>query len=147
RCEVLLAAVGADRLAEVAPAVDEADTDEGDAQVGSRLQVVAGEDPQAPRVEGDRVVDAELGAQVGHRRLEVAAVAGVPGVLGAQVLVESPDRLPVPLLDVLPGLQLGPAVPFGAVEDVDRVAGRLPLVWVDRRPQGATGVVPRPPEV
>src|SRR5690606_1174416 len=97
--------------------------------------------------ERDRVVDTELGAQVGDRALEPAATPLVPGVLRLEVLVEPPHRLPVALLDRLPALQFRPPVAFRAVEDVDRVVGLLPLIGVDHRPHGPADVVPRPPEV
>ena len=65
---LLLAAVGVDPLVEVAVGVEQAHADQGHAHVGGRLQVVAGQDAQAARVDGQALVDAELGREIGHRR-------------------------------------------------------------------------------
>ena len=68
RVGLALPAVVADRLAEVAGAVEEADAGERHAQVGRALEVVAREDAEAARVLGERAVDAELGREVGDAR-------------------------------------------------------------------------------
>ncbi len=62
---LLLAAVGGQRLAEVARAVEQADPDHGHAEVAGRLEVVAGEHAEAARVLGQDLADAELGGEVG----------------------------------------------------------------------------------
>ena len=64
---VLLVAVGVDRLAEVALAVEQPDADERQGHVARRLHVVAGEDAEAARVDAERLVEAVLGAEVGDR--------------------------------------------------------------------------------
>ena len=51
-------------LAEVPAAVEEADADEGDAELGSRLQVVAGEDAETAGVDRQALVEPELGREV-----------------------------------------------------------------------------------
>jgi hypothetical protein len=61
RVGLLLAAVGGQRLAEVARAVEQADPDHGHAEVAGRLEVVAGEHAEAARVLGQDLADAELG--------------------------------------------------------------------------------------
>ena len=71
---VLLVAVGVDRLAEVAVAVEEAHADERDGHVRGGLEVVAGEHAQAAGVDAERLVEAVLGAEVGDRAVEVGAV-------------------------------------------------------------------------
>ena len=65
RVGLLLAAVGGQRLAEVARAVEQADPDHGHAEVAGRLEVVAGEHAEAARVLGEDLADAELGGEVG----------------------------------------------------------------------------------
>ncbi len=57
-------------LAEVAAAVEEADADERHAELGGRLQVVAGEDAEAAGVDRQALVETELGREV--RSEEVA---------------------------------------------------------------------------
>ena len=54
-----------DALAEVALGIEEADADEGQAQVAGLFAVVASEDAQATGVDGQRLVQAELGGEVG----------------------------------------------------------------------------------
>ena len=72
-------------LAEVAVAVEQADRDDRHAEVGGRLQVVAGEHAEAAGVLRQRVADAELGRQVGDRPRPVVRQRRVPG-LGAEAL-------------------------------------------------------------
>ena len=67
RVVVLLVAVGVDRLAEVALAVEEPDADGGQGHVAGRLHVVAGQDAETARVDPERLVEAVLGAEVGDR--------------------------------------------------------------------------------
>ena len=64
---LLLPALDVERLAEVAVLVEEPDADERDAEVGRRLQVVAGEHAEAAGVLRQRLGDAELGREVGDR--------------------------------------------------------------------------------
>ena len=64
---VLLVAVGVDRLAEVALAVEQPDAERGQGHVAGGLHVVAGEDAEAARVDPERLVEAVLGAEVGDR--------------------------------------------------------------------------------
>ena len=68
RVVLLLPAVAVQALAEVAGLVEQADADDRHAEVGGRLEVVAGEDAQAAGVLRQRRGDAELGAEVGDRR-------------------------------------------------------------------------------
>ena len=62
---LLLPAFGVEALAEVALGVEQADPHEWHAEVGGRLEVVAGEHPEAARVLRERLADAELGREVG----------------------------------------------------------------------------------
>jgi hypothetical protein len=75
----LLTAVGVDRLLEVALAVEQPHADEGQAQVARGLAVVAREDAQAPGIDRQALVQAELGAEVGDRRFGVKARSGARG--------------------------------------------------------------------
>ncbi len=74
----LLLAAAVDRLAEVAHPVEQADADERKAEVGGRLEVVAGENAEAARVDGQLLVDAELHAEVGDGEAALAAVVARP---------------------------------------------------------------------
>ena len=80
---MLLVAVGVDGLAEVAAAVEEAHGHEGQGHVGGGLAVVAGEHAEAARVDGQRLLQAVLGAEVGHGAVELVAVVAREPVLAA----------------------------------------------------------------
>ncbi len=66
-------------LREVAAAVEEADADERDAELGGALEVVAREDAEAAGVDRQRLLDAELHAEVGDEQPRgVIAVSPLP---------------------------------------------------------------------
>ena len=67
RVGLLLPALTGERLAEVAVPVEQADPDDRHAQVGGRLEVIAGQDAQAAGVLRQHGGDAELGREVGDR--------------------------------------------------------------------------------
>ena len=62
-----LPAVGVELLVEVALGVQQADADEGHAEVGRRLEMVAGQHAEAAGVLRQRLGEAELGGEVGDR--------------------------------------------------------------------------------
>jgi hypothetical protein len=62
-----LPAFAVDGLAEIALAVEQADGDEGQAQVGGALAVVAGEDAEAAGIDRQAFMEAELGAEIGDQ--------------------------------------------------------------------------------
>ena len=144
---VLLVAVGIDRLAEVALAIEQPDPDERQGHVAGRLHVVAGEDPETTRVDAQRLVDAVLGAEVGDRPVELV------GVLAAEPVVRAVGHVPVEVGQhvVVLGQEL-PVVeqagPLGrAADDRDRVAVARPRRPVDQAPQVPGPRVPGPVEV
>ena len=79
-----LPALGVDLLPEVAAAVEQTDSDERDAELGCGLQVVAGEDPEAARVDRQPLVQPELHAEVRDEEIVLALRALPPadGVCG-----------------------------------------------------------------
>ena len=81
-------------LPEVAAAVEEADADERDAELGGRLQVVAREDAEAAGVRRQHLVEAELGREVGDEHVVAAVVLLPPGdALGLRFepLLDAPE--------------------------------------------------------
>ena len=70
-----LPAVGGQALREVAGAVEQADADQRDAEVGGGLEVVTGQDAQAAGVLRQHLGDAELGGEVGDARRRLGARA------------------------------------------------------------------------
>jgi hypothetical protein len=92
-----LPGVLADRLLEVALAVEEAHPRKTEPEVARRLGVVAGEDPEAAGGDGKALVQAELGAEVGDGVAhELGRVPGRPGVLLAEVTLQPAQRAPDP---------------------------------------------------
>ncbi len=79
-----LPAVRVDLLPEVAAAVEQSDSHERDAELGCGLQMVAGEDPEAARVDRQPLVQPELHAEVRDEEVLVATGALPPadGVCG-----------------------------------------------------------------
>ncbi len=71
---------GGNALREVAAPVEEADADERHAELGRRLQMVAGEDAEAARIDRQASLEAELHAEVGDEHIAVAAVCLLPPV-------------------------------------------------------------------
>ena len=80
---LLLPAVAVEALLEVAGLVEQADADDRDAEVGGRLQVVAGEDAEAAGVLRQHLGDAELRAEVGDRPGGAALDLLGPGLVPA----------------------------------------------------------------
>ncbi len=78
---VLLPAFQAQPLIEVALAVEQPYADQGNTEVTGGFAVVAGKHTETTRVDRHRVVEAELGAEVGHgAAIEVGIVPGKPGI-------------------------------------------------------------------
>ena len=98
RVGLLLPALARQRLPEVAAAVEQPHADDRHAEVGGRLEVVAGEDAQTAGVLRQHGGDAELGGEVGDRARHLRAQRLVPpglGEVGAKVgrrLLHAPDQ-------------------------------------------------------
>ena len=148
---LLLPAVDGQGLAEVAVAVEQADRRERHAEVGRRLQVVAGEHAEAAGVLRDRLGDAELGGEVRdhpvhrgcRRRRSAGTSAAGPGRRPAQLPPRPGDpRNAASRRQLLEsaGSDVGEH-PSGVVVAV------VPRLWVDRREQLAGRAVPGPAEV
>ncbi len=73
-----LSAGRVDALLEIAAAIEQADADDRDAELGRRLQVVAREDAEPARVDRQGRLDSELHAEVGDEQVGLAAVGSLP---------------------------------------------------------------------
>jgi hypothetical protein len=136
---------------EVAVVVEQPDGDERQAEVARRLEVVAGEYAEATRVERERVVYAELGAEVGHGALAryLRGVARGPGVgrrvgVTVEALGQAGDALDVARL----GRHL-PQVELGCFDEQAArvVPALLPDLRVEVAHHGLAVRRPAPPEV
>jgi hypothetical protein len=91
-------------LPEITLVVEQADRDERHAQVAGGLDMVARQHAQAARVDGHRLVDAELGREIRDGlRPQHAHVRRAPGLGAGQVLLEQP----VGMVDAAVEHQLG----------------------------------------
>jgi hypothetical protein len=146
-----LLAGGGHALAHVAHAVEQAHRDQRQRQVAGRLEVVAGQDAQAAAVDAQRLVQAELGAEVGHRvlaRERDAATQLVGHVLARHVGLEARQDASQ-ALDVLGALRARAQVLGVDVAQVARdvAAVRLPLAREDLAEELGRLGIPRPPIV
>ena len=87
RIALLLPAVGVEALAEVAVPVEQADADEGHAEVAGRLEVVARQHAEAAGVLRDGLGDAELGREVGDQ-VERAVALGLEPAVAVEVALQ-----------------------------------------------------------
>ena len=86
---VHLPALVTDGLLEVTFAIEQADADEAEVEIAGGLGVVAREDAQAAGGDGQRFMEAKLGAEIGDGIfLQCARVAAAPGVRALEVFVE-----------------------------------------------------------
>ena len=152
--DLLLPAVGVQLLVEVALGVEQADADERDAEVGRRLEVVAGQHAEPARVLGERFGDAELRREVGDEFergvaaclsfLEPRAVARLDRVEAAAGGGDRVDELGV-------CGERFPARRRGSANEIDRVLFGLPPRTADGAveavEQGDQRSIPRPVQV
>ena len=144
---LLLPAVGVEPLAEVALGVEQADADERHAEIASRLEVIAGEDPETTGILRESLGDAELGREVGDGTKRAVRAALEP-TWRAQGLVEPGGGRVDVGDDERIGSELCPALDRDALQHTHRVvAGRLPAHRVESREQRLEVSVPRPVQV
>ncbi len=146
---LLLPAVAVERLAEVAVPVEQADADEGHAEVAGGLEVVAGQHPEATGVLRERLGDAELGREVGDAPqgpvglgpgLEPAGLVEVAAELGVDLGEEAQERRVV-------GQGVEPVATDQPEQPHRVVDGGVPGIGIDPAEEVAGLRVPGPPEV
>ncbi len=93
---LLLPAVGGQPLMEVALRVHEPDADERHSKVARFLAVIAREHAKAAGVDRQRLMQCELGGEIGdHPSVEIGPVRRPPGAFGGARFVEAGDRFVV----------------------------------------------------
>jgi hypothetical protein len=146
RVALLLPPLGVERLLEVAGPVQQPDAEDRDAEVGRRLEVVAGEDAEPAGVLRQHLGDAELRGEVGDRarrrlqRLVPARRRQVVAQVGVRLLEPRQEG----------GVPRERREPLRAdlAEQADRVVpDGLPGLGVDVAEQVERGGVPRPAQV
>jgi len=96
--DCFLAAISVDALLEIALRVEETYRHERQAEIAGGLAMIAGQDAQATRVDGQAFMQAELGRKIGNARiLSARQVPGMPGFtgLGMHVRIERVHHLAI----------------------------------------------------
>ena len=147
--DVALPAVEPQPLVEIAARVEQAEADQGDAEIGSGLAVVSREHAQPAGINRHRVVKAELGAEVHDAAfLQRGVVRHEPGAV-ARLLALQPLHH---LVEVTQELRVFRALRetrrIHAPQQLDRVVPReMPQRLIDRLEQRARFVAPAPRQV
>jgi hypothetical protein len=146
---LLLPAVGVEVLSEIALLIEQPDSDERQAEVARRLQVIAREDAEAAGVDRKTLVEAELRGEIGDLRARWSGLsfAIVPGLTVQVVLKRIPDAIEMSDEAVVVGEFVEPILRFDA-EQFDRIViegGKE--VLVDAPEQENRVRIPAPPEV
>ena len=145
---LLLPALDVEDLPEVPVLVEEADADERDAEIGRRLEMVAGEDTETAGVLGERLGDAELGREVGHHPQRAAAFARLEPARLRQVALQLGVHLVEEAKEPGVGGEGIEALGRDEAEEPDRIVDRrVPLLGVDPAEEVAGLLVPAPPQV
>ena len=150
QCVVLrLPIILIDRLLKITFAVKQADADEAKAQIAGRFCVIARQDSQTSGGNRQTFMEAELGAEVGHRtRQQRWRMLSAPGILLIKICLEIPQDIAHPLSELMV-LQPHPEFVIGNfMENGDRIV--IEILPASRREflENFLGVlVPCPPEV
>jgi hypothetical protein len=143
-----LVAVVVDALGEIALAIEQADGDEGQAQIGGALAMVAGEDAQAAGIDRKALVEAELGAEIGDQVAGLQLQGHVPAQGLAHVGVEGRQHAVVAAQEDVVFRRLGQAFLVHPLEEgLGIVVDRVPQTRMQAGEQGAGGTIPGVPEV
>ncbi len=147
RVGVFLVTVRVDRLAEVAPPIEEPDAHQWQGHVAGRLQVIARQHAQAARVDPERFVDPVLGAEIRDRAVQFVGVTLVEPVVAAvrEVVIERADHVAVLRHEVRVIEESGPLDRAG--EDRDRVVCAAPRDRVQATVERLGAGVPGPVQV
>ena len=144
--DVLLEAVGVDRLAEISGAIQQPHADERHAEIAGRLAVVSGEDAQAAGVDAQRLVEAELHREVRDGTRQGRALLLVPA-RPRPIRVERVDDGLVGVAELGVGQQTDPVMGLDVDQQLDRVVVTAPVVGIDPREEARRQRRPAPPEV
>ncbi len=144
-----LASVRGQALVKIALAIQEPDADQGQAEIARLFAVIAGQHAQTAAVNGHRVVQAELGREIGDGRL--AELRGRGGG-GRECRVKRPQDRVIACEKIRVAGQAAQAPGGDSAEQCDRIGraagdARLPQTRVNRREQLRRFRMPAPPQV
>ena len=147
RIGLLLKAVRVEVLLEVTFLIENADSDQGDAQIAGALQMIAAEHAQAAGVILQALGQAKLHRKISDGRLplQLTKLPGEPGMVGAHIFVKGTADAGVMrhegriARERVQALLARPTQhPFGIVSRL------LPQIWIEPAKQGDGFVVPSP---
>ena len=144
-----LPAIPIQPLPEIPLAVEKPHPDQRNVEVGSTLDVIAGEDSQAARINGDRFMQTEFRGKVGHRaRPQHPGMLGAPGPIPLQILaLPAVGVVDSPMQHQFPGAALNPRQRKGGKHGNGIVIELPPTHRIEVQKQTAGVVVPTPPEI
>ena len=149
RVGLVLPTVGGQRLPEVPGAVVQADRDQRHPQIGRGLQVVTRQDPEAARIVGQHLGNAELHREVrnGSRHCYARVLLLLIPPRTGQVIVQLARKPVEPVEEPLVQCQLVEPCRVHRTQQCHRVTALRPKVQIDGPEQVLRGRVPRPPQV
>ncbi len=133
---------------EIALRVHEADADEGNPEVARFLAVIAGQYAQPASVDRQRLVECELGGEVGDGSVRAGMGLLPPAIVRRACAIEGPDRGVVGPEELLVPCPLREKFRRDQPQHQDRVVSGLPPERVVQLAEDLPGIgVPRPPEI
>ena len=142
----LLVAVAVDRLEEIALAIQQPHADERKARVAGRLAVIAGEDAEAARVDGQAFVEAEFGTEIRDHVVGTEAVGGAPRLRKVGVVSRQDPAVAREIALVLRDFVQALFVDL-TQQSLGTVADGQPEIGIEAGKQVPRGAVPRVPEI
>ena len=145
----MLPAVAIEALAEISLAIKQAHADEGDAEIGGALDVVAGQHPESAGIDRERLMHAKFGGKISHgARPQHPGMARTPGSLGVFVFAQAA----IGVVDAAVQIEFGGArFEFGERAFVQKGDGAVielaPTQRIKFAEQAAGIVIPTPPQV
>src|SRR5216684_301458 len=129
--------------------IEQTNADQRDAQVRRRLALVSGEDAEAPRIDGNRSVQPELGAEVCDRSIYRLGIrSGEPGPRGCRILRGGGDDGVVQLQERRVGRAGGEPRGIDTAQQLDGIVlGATPQRGIEHAEQRPRVAVPAPGQV
>ena len=139
--------VGGDDLVKIASLIQQAHTEDGDAQVARALELVAGHVAQAPRVDRQGLAQHELHGEVGHARQTRIFVRFLEPPRGVCRLPRAAHKMVEPREKLGVGQHLPEPLPREGLKDDPRITRARPELGCQLVPQLVTGMIPGPTQI
>src|ERR1700677_62026 len=90
----MLPAIGVKALAKISLPIKQTNSDERNPEIGSALDMIAGQNSKSSGVDGQRFVNAKFSGEIGYRTgPQYTGVAGAPGALRILILAQATIRI------------------------------------------------------